>query len=177
MKIKELILYTNNIERQIDFYVKVLNLPVLEKSADSVCFQVGVSVLIFKYRDRQMSYHVAFNIPSNKEFEALNWLKGKVKVIPFEGSDLIDFKKWNAKSMYFYDADMNIMEFISREDIEENAKEDFSSNSILSISEIGIGTRNIRKVYDGICTLNPIAVYDGDFDKFCALGDEHGLFI
>ncbi len=177
MKIKELLLYTNDIKRQVDFYTKVLNLSIIEKSFGTVCFKVGDSTLTFKYRDKCTPYHVAFNIPSNKEIEALNWLKEKVEIIPFEGNELIDFKKWNAKSMYFYDADLNIIEFISRRDIEVISEEEFTSNSILSISEIGIGAKQIKKLYKIIDSIRPIDIFDGNFDKFCALGDHMGLFI
>ena len=177
MKIKELTIYTNNIQRQIDFYSQILNLNIVEKSMDSVCFKVGDSILTFRYRKSYTPYHVAFNIPSNKEIEALKWLKERVEIISFESYELIDFKNWNAKSMYFYDSDLNIIEFISRKDLKLVHKGKFSSNSILSISEIGIGTLNIERVYNDINKLKPIPIFDGNFDKFCALGDQKGLFI
>ena len=177
MKIKELLLYTNNFESQVDFYTRVLNLSIVEKSLGRVSFKAGESRLTFEFRDKFTAYHIALNIPSNREIEALNWLQRKVEIIPFEGKDLIDFKNWNAKSMYFYDADRNIIEFISRKDLKLISTPKFSSNSILSISEIGIGTNNIQKVYTDINALRPIDIFDGNFNKFCALGNHEGLFI
>ena len=177
MKIKELLLYTDNLENQVDFYTRILDLSIVERSSSRVSFKVGESRLTFMLSDKFTPYHMAFNIPSNREMEALNWLRRKVEIIAFEGKDLIDFNNWNAKSMYFYDADRNIIEFISRKDLNLLSSGEFSSNSILSISEIGIGTKEIKKVYTAIDVIRPIDIFDGNLDKFCALGNHEGLFI
>jgi catechol 2,3-dioxygenase-like lactoylglutathione lyase family enzyme len=177
MKIKELRLYTKNLEGQVEFYTGVLNLAIAEMTPSSVSFKIGDSLLIFESREEFTCYHLAFNIPSNREIEALEWLGKRVNIIPFEGNEVIDFKNWNAKSIYFYDADSNIIEFIARKDLELKSLEEFSSTSILSMSEVGIGTANIRKVYKDIAALRPIPIFDGNFDKFCALGNHEGLFI
>lgn len=56
------------------------------------------------------------------------------------GNDIyVDFPDWNAKSVYFYDAEENILEFIARHNLDEPTNDaTFTSNHIKRISEIGI---------------------------------------
>ncbi|MFI1745421.1 VOC family protein [Thalassobellus sediminis] len=177
MRIKEIILFTNNIERQKQFYQNVLDLELVYNSEEKISFNTQESILTFEYKKEIKPSHIAFNIYSNKIEEALSWLKKRVTILP-DGDNLIsDFKSWNSKAIYFYDADKNIVEFIARHNLELNSTSFFSSKSILSISEIAIATTNIETVYNTINNIKPISVFDGDFSRFCALGNDEGLFI
>ena len=177
MKINELILFTNNLDKQIDFYSIILGFQILNSTPESCSFKVGDSILIFKYRKDVVPYHFAINIPSNKEIEALNWLKERVAVLSFDGNEIIDFSNWNAKAIYFYDIDKNIVEFISRKNLNLNSSLKFPTKLSINISEIGIVTDNIEETYDSLIKINKISVFSGDFDRFCAVGDDQGLFI
>ena len=177
MKIKELILFTNNLNKQLEFYTNVLELELVKQTSKSFSLKVGCSKLTFKFRENCRPYHIAFNIPLNKENQALNWLKQRVDLLPFGDNEIIEFEHWNAKALYFYDADNNILEFISRKELKINSEEAFSSNSILNISEIGIGTSDIKSIYNSINTIKSIDIFDGSFERFCAIGNEEGLFI
>lgn len=177
MDIAELIIETVNFEEQIFFYKEILNFKLLKKTDCSASFQIGESILSFKENKKASPYHFAFNIPFNKVEEALAWLKSRVDVIPYEDNDIIDFINWKAKAIYFYDHNKNIVEFIARREIGHENELEFNSESIINISEIGIGTNNIKSIYDQLNGINPIDVFDGDFNRFCALGDNNGLFI
>ncbi len=177
MKIEELILETSSIEQQYEFYTQILNVKVIEKSATSFSIKAGTSILTFKYNNNAKTYHFAFNIPANKIEEALCWLKERVVVMDVEGKPIADFKAWNAVAIYFYDKANNIVEFIARKNLEHETKQRFDSSQILNISEIGMPTSNIELLYSEINKIKKIAIFDGDFDRFCALGDEEGLFI
>ncbi len=128
MKIKELILYTNNLKAQVHFYSKILEFTRVKTCAECSSFKIGESILTFKYNEKSTPYHIAFNIPSNIDEGALNWLKQRVELLPFDGEELVDFRSWNAKAMYFYDADSNIIEFISRKDYIYSATNSFRQN-------------------------------------------------
>ena len=177
MKIKELILFTNKLDLQIDFYATVLELSIVISTPEYTSFQVGNSILTFKYRKEIKPYHFAVNIPSNKEKQALYWLKERVDILGFDNNEIIDFESWNAKAIYFYDLDKNIVEFISRKNLNINSEQKFSSNSLLNISEIGIVSNKIEAIFQKLTSLNSIDIYRGDFEQFCAIGDENGLFI
>lgn len=177
MKIQELIIYTSNLEEQVDFYTTVLEFPLIKKTASTCSFEIGESILTFEYQKTSKAYHFAFNIPSNKIEEAYQWLKTRLDLLPFENKEIIDFAYWNAKALYFYDKDNNIVEFISRKDLNSNSEVIFSSKSVLNISEIAIATSNIENIFKELHKLRAIEIYDGSFKRFCALGNEDGLFI
>ena len=177
MKIEELIIYTNNLKEQITFYGDLLRFELIGTTGMTASFQIGESVLTLIEKRNSLPYHFAFNITFNKDKEALRWLKERVSVIKFEDDEIINFENWKAKAIYFYDKDQNIVEFIARNGIDNDSKEMFSSKSILNISEIGIGTSNIKRLYEQINTMKPIEIFDGSFERFCALGNNDGLFI
>ncbi|GAA3637816.1 VOC family protein [Flavivirga jejuensis] len=178
MKIKEIILFTTNIQKQKQFYQNVLEFELVLDSEEKISFKTGTSLLSFQYDKKAVNAsHFALNIPSNQEEDALLWLQKRVKILP-DGDDLIsDFTSWNAKAIYFYDADKNIVEFIARKNLNINSRASFSSKGILSISEMAIATTNIEMVYNSINNMKSIPVFDGDFTRFCALGNDEGLFI
>ena len=93
------------------------------------------------------------------------------------GEEIVDFPVWNARSVYFYDADRNILEFIARRHCFSSETSNFTPNSIKGISEIGIATTEVKKVYDLLNSEIGIEKYTGDYEVFCAMGDDEGLFI
>jgi len=177
MKIKELILFTNNLDRQIDFYTTVLEFPVVNSTPESTSFKMGDSILTLQYKSKIVRYHYAVNIPSFKKAEALYWLKERVDILSFDEKEIIDFSNWNAKAIYFYDLDKNIVEFIARKNLDYKSELKFSTKSVLSISEIGLVSNQIHKTFQKLNQIASIEVYSGDFDRFCAVGDDNGLFI
>jgi len=177
MHITALTLYTPNLQGQIEFYTKVLELKPISQNKHSVAFQMGLSKLIFEYKREATPYHFAFNIPAHQDKEALAWLKPRVDILKDGANEIQDFSFWNAKAIYFYDADKNIVEFISRNNLKQISKRPFTSECILELSEIGLPSNNIKNVFTVLNDLIGIEVYDGSFERFCAIGDEHGLFI
>jgi catechol 2,3-dioxygenase-like lactoylglutathione lyase family enzyme len=177
MKIKELVLYTQHLASQIEFYAKTLEFELVHQDKMGCSFKLGNSILSFKLGENIQPYHFAFNIYSNKEHEALNWLKERVELLPFNGKRMVNFQSWNAKALYFYDHDKNIVEYIARKNLKNNSNEPFSSASILNISEIGIASSTLKKTYEKIHIFKPIELYSGNFNRFCALGNEEGMFI
>lgn len=177
MKIKEIILFTNNIQKQKQFYKTVLNFEQIKDSSKKISFKTGESILTFKYKENFRPSHLAFNIPSNAANDALIWLRKLTEVLDCEGKKIADFSNWKAKAIYFYDADNNIMEFIARERINIESDVAFTPRLIISISEMAIATNNIEAIYNTINQMKPIAIFDGNFTCFCALGNDEGLLI
>lgn len=178
MKIKELTLFTNNINKQKDFYSKILEFEEIKPvSGNEISFKIGNSVLKFIKRSQITPYHFAINIYSNQEQEALLWLKERVSILMDGRNEIQDFESWNAKAIYFYDEDKNIVEFISRKNLRLNSNKAFSPGSLLGISEIGLPTVNIEEVYRKLNNKIDLSIYSGSFDAFCAIGDENGLII
>jgi catechol-2,3-dioxygenase len=150
MKIEKLNIYCSNLIEQIEFYTDRIGLKLISHTASEARLQIGNSELSLTKDDKFQPYHFAVNIPCNKEAEALHW---------------------------FYDADKNIVEFIARKNLKNETEKTFDSESLLEISEIGVPVHDIEKAYSELNKIVELKVYDGGFERFCAIGDEHGLFI
>jgi catechol 2,3-dioxygenase-like lactoylglutathione lyase family enzyme len=113
MKIKELKLFTNQLEKQKEFFLKVLGFELLDEKENEFCLKIGWSKLRFVKSDKIHIYHYCFLIPSNKLIESLEWMNNRMKTIDVEnGEKIVHFEDWNADSFYFYDGGGNIAEFI-----------------------------------------------------------------
>ncbi len=177
MKITKLSIYTSNLKDQFKFYRDVLGFKVKNHSEDNFELEMGYSVVRFEYRENATPYHIAYHIPDNQEEEALKWVENERKVLRYNMEKIIDFSNWQAKSVYFYDEDKNIIEFISRRKFSKPGSALFSAESIIGIAEIGLATDDIPDKFKKMnieCRLNK---FDGDFDRFCAIGEPSGLII
>lgn len=177
MKIKRLTVFTKDLRRQQNFYGKTLGLEQTADTGDSIGFRIGASQLFFKEYKSATPYHIAINIPSYTEHEALEWLRERAEVLTDQGREIQDFKSWNAKSVYFYDPDRNILEFISRRNLGYVAGKEFGPGSFHEISEIGLAVAAIPPVYELLNKALGLEVYNGSSENFKALGDEYGLLI
>lgn len=154
-----------------------MELYIIDRSDKHVSFQIGKSILHFEYDQATTPYHFALNIPSNKENEALKWLKSRLEILKNGQDEIINFNAWNAKAIYFYDQDNNIVELIARKNLNNTLDGKFGSDQFLEISEIGVPTPDIESEFRNLSSILDIPIYDGGFGNFCAIGDENGLFI
>ena len=177
MRIEFLQVYTRNFEEQKNFYGKTLQLPLKNISESIFQVQLGFSVLEFQQKESATPYHIAFHVPAFQEEKALVWLKQRVKILESDGEEIVDFPGWKAKSIYFYDTDKNIVEFISRKHFFPAESEGFSEESILGISEIGLATSTVQEKFNFLNNNFGLAKFTGDYEHFCATGDDEGLFI
>jgi uncharacterized protein YuzE len=177
MQIRELKIYSSKIKSQADFYSKILGLNIIKLSDKNVSFEFGKSILNIEYKPEATPYHFAINIPANKDLEALDWMKSKVEILKDGKNEIQDFDFWNAKAIYFYDADKNIVELIARKNLNNLSNKKFDGNLFLEISEIGVPTIDIEREFNKLKSLTGIEIFDGGFERFCAIGDENGLFI
>src|SRR5690554_7188718 len=157
MKLKELTLYTSQPSVLEDFYKHILGLKLVDKLDDELLFELKNSKLRFIRKESSRPYHFAFNIASNKIKEALEWLKSRVSILKNKDDDIVDFPAWNAESIYFYDPDKNILEFIARKNLDNKTEGDFSTEDIFEISEIGdrkstrLNSSHVRISYAVFC--------------------------
>ena len=180
MKIKSLVLATNNLDAVTDFYSKVLDFKIIEQSEKIVSFQIGQSILTFELNNEFENpiYHYAFNIPANQLEEAKEWLANRTTLVKDEkGNDTMNFSNWNAHALYFYDSVGNIGELIARHDLNNHSELEFSSDSIYSISEIGLPVADVLDFKTKAQKRFDIPIYKAGSAKFAPLGDENGLFI
>lgn len=179
MKLQFLQLNTNNLSKLYHFYINLLEFPLLKEQEEAFSFQTGETIFEFKKGPQKAYYHFAFNIPVGQIKSASNWLEQekKIKVLPFQGNRIVNFKAWEAKALYFYDPAGNIVEFISREPLGIKSQEVFHANSIISVSEIGLPLMDVERIVQLLEEISKVEIYSGDRRRFCAIGDPKGLFI
>lgn len=177
MKIKQLHIYTKNLQEQKRFYAEVLELPVRQIGTNMIKIRLGFSEIFMEEKSTAKPYHIAFHIMPEKIEEARNWLTDKVELLTFKGNPIIDFSAWNAKSLYFYDENKNIVELISRKDLFPKTEKPFDAEQILGVAEVGLVTNNVKEKFNFLQQEFGLEKYDGDLEKFCPVGDDLGLFI
>ncbi|WP_159474868.1 VOC family protein [Dyadobacter sp. 3J3] len=178
MKIKELHLLTNNLDRTETFYNAFLGRAVSRKMENELSFFIGTTHLKFILSQiPEPVYHLAFDIPNNKLEEAIEWLSTKVPVTA--ESNIADIKLWNAKSIYFYDNNGNLLELICRFDLDNKSEKTFDSSSIISVSEIGIVTDDVPALTNTISGKHKLSIFHKQpaQENFTAVGNEEGLLI
>ncbi|WP_293885124.1 VOC family protein [Sphingobacterium sp. UBA1498] len=181
MKIQELLLLTNNISETKLFYSQTIGFDIVKETKKSISFIVGTSKLTFELTDIKHSpkYHFAFNIPSNKIEEALEWILQKTNLIFAENSYVTEFDNWRAKAIYFFDNNKNILELISRSDLNNNNDNPFSIEQILNINEIGLVTDMPIQTGNEIIHQKEIDFFmkGPRKDDFVAVGCDDALFV
>lgn len=181
MNILEIELQTDDLVETETFYSNILGLQLVHKEPCSVSFLAGQSTLTFiKSKTLQPKYHFAFNIPHNKLDDAIIWATSRFTLL--ENADhriVANFESWNAKAIYFYDNNNNILEFIARFDLPNSTNKPFDASSILSISEIGIVTDTPTKLAEKLIAENNLCFFEkgSKSENFVALGNDNGLFI
>lgn len=182
MTLNEIEIKTSDIKQIKDFYQNVLELPTTLIDENLIHIKIGTSLLKFieDSKNPPSAYHLAFNIPENKLQEAIEWSAYKFEFVKKENEVLItNFENWNANSVYFYDADGNILEFIARHDLDNAATEQFNSNQILNVSEFGI-VKDRPDIY-GKYLIDTYGLHlfekNHNSETFTALGDDNGLLI
>ena len=96
-----------------------------------------------------------------------------------ENGIIANFESWNAKAIYFYDNNNNIVEFIARHDLNNATEKPFDTSIIESISEIGIVTEKPIELAENLIESSGLYYFDKSTknEQFAALGNDNGLFI
>ncbi|MCT4784792.1 glyoxalase [Exiguobacterium aestuarii] len=145
MKITETRLYTNRLNEMKRFYTERLGLSVIEEDSTSFRINLGEDALVFQEAttNQERQYHFAINIPANRFKEAKEWIKSRVSLLSEDGEDEIYFEGIDASSLYFYDADENVVELIARHSINVVSDTDvFSTDDFLGIGEMSLTAIN-----------------------------------
>lgn len=178
MKIRELCLFTKNLELEKAFYTKTLGFKLIEETQDSFTLKIGWSKLIFRRTERLYKYHYCFLIPSNKHEEAMQWMEKRTTVLDIEnGRKTQRFESWNADSFYFYDASGNVAEFIVRYDLKNNSDKAFCIDDVICVNEIGLPTISIQETNSFLEKELNSAFWKGNKTYFGTNGTQEGLLL
>ena len=181
MDILEIEIQTDDLVATEIFYSDILGLKLTNKGQNSVSFLAGQSTLTFiKSNKLNPKYHFAFNIPHNKLDEAIIWATSKLNLIENADNGIVaNFESWNARAIYFFDNNKNIIELIARFDLLNSTDKPFDISSIQSISEIGIVADAPLKLAEKLVEENNLYFFakGSKSEKFATLGNDNGLFV
>lgn len=178
MKIRELQLFTTDLEITKSFYTTILAFDLIEENENKFSLQVGWTKLTFVRSEEKHIYHFSFLIDKTQFENAFNQMKNKIEILDTEPNNKIAlFENWNAKSFYFYDGNGNLAEIITHVDFKFNNHESPIKSPILGISEIGLPTTNIKKVNQILEEKTTSKFWKGDFERFGTNGSDEGKIL
>jgi hypothetical protein len=184
-----------------EFYEKRIGFPVLEQGDAEISFAAGATRLTFVTATREHVrgdggrgdgkpfYHFAFNIPQNKLRAARAWQLERTALVPPQSglvdpeyeNDVWHVRAWNAHSVFFFDPAFNIVEYIARHDLKNDAPTDdgFSTADIHYASEIGfvVQPSTQRAAAGRLHEKLGLEAYPRRADPPWAMGDERGLLL
>ena len=177
MKFLEVELFTNSLEKQKVFYRDKLSLEITE-NINSFSVQIGWTKLTFTFSELAYKYHYCFLIPSNHLLKAIEWTKNRFFLVDVDGSLIVNQSpSWNAQSIYFYDGNGNIAEFIVRHNLKNESDQVFDENQIICFNEIGLCSSDNSYPIKILESNLGISTYSGNVERFASQGDEEGLFL
>jgi catechol-2,3-dioxygenase len=172
------------------FYGKTLDLRVLDDTPDRFTIEAGETRLTFAASaevagGRPPFYHFAFNIPENKILKALEWQKARTPMLPIPERnraagfppEVVDYRHWNAHSLFFLDPAGNVVEYIARHDLKNADNAAFGWSDLLYVSEIGLIVDDVPAAAAALTQAAAVGQYRTGSDQFMAMGDEYGLLL
>jgi catechol-2,3-dioxygenase len=168
------------------FYARGLGLRLIARSGSRISFAAGRSTLTFACgEDGHPFYHFAFNIPENKIAAARTWQLERSPLLPIPPDlrdpaypiEVVDYRHWNAHSIFFFDPARNVVEYIARHDLKNAAPGPFGPADILYASEIGFIVDDVAAASSVVREGAGVEQYRSGSDQFMALGDEQGLLL
>ena len=171
-----------------EFYNGKIGFDVLEESGKRLTLAAGETAITFLKVDNTDSfpwYHFAFNIPQNKILAARDWHLKRGPLIetpphqrdPNYPNDVRHFRHWNAHSLFFWDPAGNLVEYIARHDMDNDAEGEFSINDIHYASEIGFIVEDQQKAARQLNEALGLEAYPKDTNFWWAMGNENGLLL
>ena len=178
MKIRELQLFTTNLEKTKSFYTDILSFQLIKKTSNQFSIQIGWTTLTFVQSEEEHIYHFSFLVDKSIFENAFEWMKNRVEILQTKNEEQIAFfENWNARSFYFYDGGNNLAEIITHYNLDYQSDAEFDQNSILGISEIGLPTTDIKSINQIIEENTTSKFWKGDFETFGTNGSDEGKIL
>ena len=178
MEIKELTLFSNNIDEQEDFYENLLGFECSRHNSSCLEILTSGNKLIFVQADQEFYYHFAFLIPTGTLESAIGYLEERsIALLRHQGNKIVYFDL--GRAIYFYDSSGNIVEFIERPMLDYSSRNQFTIDAIIKLNEIGLPVKEPLKTANRLVDEFFICPLDkSQFNnEFCWVGDHNGVVI
>lgn len=168
-----------NFDKQRHFYHDALGFELSSKGSSELIIQAGRTELVLsKEVTAPALYHFCFLIPTGSLAASIDLLESKgIDLLPFKGEKVVQFD--TGQSIYFFDPDGNIAEFIERPLLNYPTKNTFEIKEVLCVNEIGHPVADPMETSQKLMTdhgIQPINHKTWN-DKFCWVGDHEGAII
>lgn len=190
-----------------EFYADTIGFEVIASDEKVLTLQTGKSEISFEHFEdtstgsessqvteqgkpnpKHPFYHFAFNIPHNKILAARDWQRHRTPLVPTPPqlidpqfpADVRHFANWNAHSIFFFDPAFNIVEYIARHDLPNQAEDPdaFDVRDILYASEIGFVCSSSDRDAIAARVQKDMGLHEYPLGTTpWAMGDEHGLLL
>lgn len=179
MRILDVTVVTSRLAAQRTFYGTTMGWPVVAETPASFTVQIGASRLSFLEDAKHTGpYHLAHAIPRNAVHSAGDWLRQRVPLLQKDGVDEIFFANINARSLYYCDADGNILEFIAHYNLDCELQGPFGPASVLHVSEIGLPVEDVGAFTTDLQRELGLEPYGGPVGAdFAFMGDIAGCLV
>lgn len=146
----------------------------------SPSIQLGSTRVEFRQDDGQIGdHHLAFTIPEAKFGQAKHWIEQRTTVLFRDGADEFECSPaWNAHSVYFEGPDGAVLELIARRELPPGQTGEFTSASLLAVSEVGVAVASVPESAAALATSAELHAYTEPPDEtFGAVGTTEGLLV
>lgn len=171
MKIIRIVLETVDIQRMREFYIDVLEMPIVRTKEDMFTVSAGSTHITFQKSTTEKAPLYHFALRTNLAFYdyMLNKLvKNNVLLLPNSDGQVSGY--WKGKQVYFNDPDGNIVEILER----KIAK---GENVVgwQDVCEVGMPTQHIDDMNEFLLPIKNVNSSDSNTFRF--YGDEFGTFV
>ncbi len=177
MLIHSLALASRSPEEQHSFYSGTLGFKASEERRDHNTINAGATKLKFQKSVSAQYYHFAFLIPEGRIEACMDYVEKRgIRLLPLDGSKIIEFDP--GRSIYFFDPDGNIAEFIERPVI-KGGQGAFSIDEVVRVNEISYPVEEPLRINKEFRSKFGIEPGQGAFfrEDFCWCGDYEGVFL
>ena len=179
MRIVDVEFKTHWLDKVTDFYQNQVGLELIEKDDQRCVFKAGWSRLKFVLDESSEGpwYHFAFHIPLSQIESAMRWAESFATLLQNIEGKRFYLGHRSAEAIYFEDPSGNIVELIGRKEYDAKALDDFSSESILGIAEVGLpvvefdaNDRSLRRQLGVGYAVDPT-------NSYAAIGNREGMLV
>jgi len=179
MRFTSLTIPTSHLDQAAAFYRDTLGLDITRTSGGFEASIGRTKLVVVPGAPTPGAIHLAITIPRNQFAGAKAWLAARTPLSVVDGADefVLADEPWRSKSVYFTGPDGIVLELITRDALENDSSEPFSSASLLCVSEIGMAVPDVRATVARLRAEYGAGPFGLGGDEFAPVGDDDGLFI
>lgn len=179
MKILGLLLMTHRLAEQQDFYVRTLNLPLVEEMGSAFAVQAGDTKLVFTRADTGMqpSYSFAFNVAEEQFATVQDWLSQRITLFRRQGQEIFESAVQKAQAIYCVDPTNNVLAFVAQRRSLDQEAISLNPLNVLGVGEVGMAVDDVNSIAQILQSSVGGSVSADNPDQIATISDGQGKFV